>query len=105
MKIYKSSENIDRIEPASFLSRQNMWPQLYVKKRNSQEERIILGSIHSSRSYIDPSTAACNIPVYTAQSFFQEDTTCPLWEKYPNTIYFVPKYEIIQTETQTTLFS
>ena len=99
----KSSVDINKIEASLFLSKHKIWPQLYVKNRENGHERIAIGSVYSSNEYIDLRAYDEEITVYCIESFSLEASSSPLWSSSPRCLYFIPKHEIIQNESKTTL--
>ena len=77
---------------------------MYLSPRFSYEERIALGS-HLSLAHLPSSFEGDDdVRLYGGQAF-SETLNDSVWDDFPRSCYFLPKYEIVQTHAETILIS
>ncbi len=100
----RQEKKITELDVITFLSVQELYPKMYISPRFSHEERIALGSLVRLDELPSSFEGDDDVRLYGGQAF-SEASSDSVWEDFPRSCYFLPKYEIIQTHAETILIT
>ena len=100
----RQEKKITELDVVAFLSVQDLYPKMYLSPRFSHEERIAVGSLLSLDQLPSSFEGGDDVRLYGGQAF-SKALNDSVWEDFPRSCYFLPKYEIIQTHAETILIS
>ena len=101
----RKEKKITQLDLIAFLSVQKLYPKMYVSPRFSHEERIAFGSLLKLNHLPSSFQADEDVRLYGGQPFSEEISEHSVWEDFPRSHYFLPKYEIVQTYAETILIT
>ncbi|MCX6991395.1 MAG: isochorismate synthase [Chlamydiae bacterium] len=104
-RYHRQEKKITELDIIAFLSVQELYPKMYLSPRFPHEERIALGSILSLEHLPSSFEGDEDVRLYGGQAFSEDLKDSNVWEDFPRSRYFLPKYEIVQTHSETILIS
>jgi menaquinone-specific isochorismate synthase len=94
-----------KIDLPLFLAKQNVFPKFYFRCKKTGQERAALGSLKTYKSFPILEGKESLHTLYGAIPFSQKEPKDALWEDFSSPFFFLPKWELIQSEEETRLIS
>lgn len=102
---YRSKSKIAKLDLLSFLKAQEIYPKMYWNERSSNEERIVIGSFLELDHLPTTFEGGPDIRLYGGHAFSDSLHFSSVWDEFPKSHFFLPRYEILQTDSETHLIT